>query len=175
MLVRTFGVFMEDGTYRDSHWPEEVLIRAFKYQNPKVDISTSDFSGTVFYQYRLAREALKSKNNFLGLVRVRDDDREFFGFFGSVPDPKNAYSATTTTMRSNCISCHAELFYGINTVFSLERDPLGESRADSNDIWRELATDEYELRTKEFVSLSKLLNRRSSINQALEFSGAERQ
>jgi hypothetical protein len=26
-------------------------------------------------------------------------------------------------MRANCITCHSELFYGLNTIFSFERNP----------------------------------------------------
>jgi hypothetical protein len=131
MLVRSFGVFASDGSFRDSTWPEEVIIRAFKYSQPQVDLTTSDFRGTLFYQYKMLRSDLLRDPGSLGLRRVHDDDEQFFGFFGDVPDPGNAYSDTTTTMRANCISCHSELFYGLATIFSFERDP--DSRSPANE------------------------------------------
>lgn len=134
MLVRTFGLLMKDGNIRDSMWPEEVIIRAFKYPCATVDLSTSDFSGTVFYQYRLAREVLAEDTRSLGLRRIGDDDEQFFGFFGDVPDLYTSYSKSTTTMRVNCIGCQAELFYGLSTIFSFERDPGWDDRANENDI-----------------------------------------
>jgi len=158
MLVRTMGVLVEDGIYRDTRWPEEVLIRVFKYPEPTLDLATSDFVGTNFYQYKMAREYLGSQANPIGLVRVREQDEQFFGFGGDVPDPKNSYSRTTTSMRVNCISCHSELFYGVNTIFSFERNPALESGLDENEIWSERVRGDYELHTGEFLELSKWLS-----------------
>lgn len=158
VLVRTMGVMLTDGTWRDSFWPEEVIIRAFKYPQATLDLSTSDFVGTLFYQYRMSREKLLTDRKSLGLVRVRDDDRQFFGFFGDTPDLRNSYSATTTTMRENCISCHAELFYGTSTIFSFERDPKDEMQRDENPIWSEIGHGVYALRTEEFLALQEYLN-----------------
>jgi hypothetical protein len=123
MLVRTFGVFVTDGTFRDSTWPEEVTMRIFKYARPQLDMSTSDFRGTLFFRYVLSRTALLADSSSLGLVRRWDDEREFLGFMGDVPDRQHAISNVVTTMRSNCIGCHSILFYGLSTVFSFERDP----------------------------------------------------
>lgn len=158
MLIRTIGVFLVDGTFRDSFWPEEVLIRAFKYPTVTFDNTTSDFSGTLFYQYKLSREQLKRDPASLGLYRIMDDDPQFFGFFGDVPDPRNSYSNTTTTMRANCISCHAEVFYGFPTIFSLERDPDFEFQKDDNDLWEELGDGAYRLKTREFLQLAQYLH-----------------
>jgi hypothetical protein len=123
LLVRTFGVFLEGGSYRDSTWPEEITIRRLMFPTERVDLTSSDFRGTQFFQYKLSRSLAIEDPATLGLRRVLDDDKQFFGFFGDVPDRANSYSDTVTTMRSNCIACHSELFYGLNTVFSFERDP----------------------------------------------------
>jgi hypothetical protein len=124
MLIRTFGVFLEDGRYEDTGWPEEVILRRFKYSTDRVDPSSSDFRGTQFFQYKLDRSLLRKSPSSLGLRRVYDDDWQFYGFFGDVPDRGNSYSDAVTTMRSNCIACHSELFYGLSTIFSFERDPV---------------------------------------------------
>jgi hypothetical protein len=157
LLVRNIGVLLSDGTYRDSSWPEEVIMRVFKYPKPKLDLETSDFSGTLFYQYKLARELAEGNAGSLGLVRVRDDDAQFYGFFGDVPDPHNSYSRSVTTMRQNCVACHAELFYGLNTVFSFERDPQFESQADANEFWKPVGDGAYALLTLEHASLVERL------------------
>jgi hypothetical protein len=154
VLVRTFGVFLRDGSYRNSYWPEEVIIRQFKYPASRVDLGTSDFRGTLLYQYRMSREALLTNPHTLGLRRVAVDELQFAGFFGDVPDPHNAYSDLITTMRANCISCHSELFYGLNTVFSFERDPR--SRA-TNNLLRAGVDGRYELLTPEYKSLQSRL------------------
>ena len=157
MLVRTLGVLLADGTYKDSSWSEEVILRVFKYATPQLDLSTSDFSGTLFYRYRLSRGRLLADPTSFGLVRVRDDDEQFFGFHGDVPDLRNAYSNSTTTMRVSCISCHAELFYGVNTVFSLERSPAWDKLNADNEIWLDLGSNTYQLRTPEFIRLAQLI------------------
>jgi hypothetical protein len=104
-------------------WPEEVTIRRLKYATERVDYSSSDFRGTQFFQYKLSRALVRKNPASLGLRRIRDDDWQFYGFYGDVPDRGNSYSDAVTTMRGNCIACHSELFYGLNTVFSFERDP----------------------------------------------------
>ena len=123
LLVRTFGVFLVGGEFADSMWPEEVTIRRLKYATERVDYSSSDFRGTQFFQYKLSRSLVRENPASLGLRRIRDDDWQFYGFYGDVPDRGNSYSDTVTTMRGNCIACHSELFYGLNTVFSFERNP----------------------------------------------------
>jgi hypothetical protein len=165
LLVRTFGVILADGSYHDSHWPEEVIIRAFKYPASTIDLATSDFRGTLFYQYKMSRRALLRDPASLGLRRVFDDDEQFFGFFGDVPDPRNSYSSSLTTMRSNCISCHSELFYGLNTIFSFERDPgLDPGRLPSeNSMLRRRKDGQLELHTPEYSSLLSLLGIRSQV------------
>lgn len=142
MLVRTFGVFLKRGDYRDSMWPEEVTIRRFKYSAERIDHSTSDFRGTQFFQYKLSRSLVSNDPASLGLRRVLDDDWQFYGFFGDVPDRDNSYSDAVTTMRANCIACHSELLYGLSTIFSFERYPdkpsgtrlLAASEAISDDL-----------------------------------------
>jgi hypothetical protein len=123
LLVRTFGVFQRGGAFRDSYWPEEVTLRVFKYGRAQIDTATSDFRGTMFFKYTLSRAALLEKPASLGLRRTLDDDRQFFGFLGDVPDRQHAYTDTVTTLRSNCIACHSELYYGLPTIFSFERNP----------------------------------------------------
>jgi hypothetical protein len=123
LLVRSMGVFLEDGTFADTKFPEEVLMRIFKYEQSRLDIQTSDSRGTLQYQYKLIRAKLLENPNSLGLVRVSDDSAQFFGFLSEVPDQHHSYSEVLTTMRNNCISCHSELHYGVNTVFSLARKP----------------------------------------------------
>lgn len=122
VLIRTFGVFLDDGSFADSQIPEEVILRIFKHREPKIDMTTSDFLGTLFYQYKLSRSKFASQPDSLGLERVRDTDGQFFGFYSNIPDRsrttgENGY----TTMRSNCIACHSEQLYGPSTIFSLSR------------------------------------------------------
>jgi hypothetical protein len=157
MLVRTFGVFLENGSYRDSFWPEEVIIRVFKYPAAQLDMTTSDFRGTIFYRYRMVRAALLNEPPSLGLKRIHDDDLQYFGFLGDVPDRRNAYSTGVTTMRCNCIGCHSELFYGLPTIFSFERDPHFQSKNTSpgGDMLQVRSVNDYELTTKEYQSLKK--------------------
>jgi hypothetical protein len=158
LLVRTMGVFLADGTFRDSKWPEEVIIRQFKYPGFRIDNTTSDFSGTVFFQYRMSTESLLRNPESLGLRRVHDDDPQYFGFFGDVVDVHHSYSDTVTTMRSNCIACHSELFYGLNTVFSFERDPeLMNGRAGDDSIAKFIATDVYRLQTPAYRRLEDVI------------------
>lgn len=153
MLVRTFGVVLKNGNYKDSHWPEEVLLRIFKYPRYKIDRDTSDFRGTLFFQYKLSREELLRDPSSLGLQRIRDDDNQFFGFHGETMDPRNSYGAAVTTMRSNCIGCHEELFYGLNTVFSFERDPRVDRSVPSSKYWRVVEDGTYRLQTPEFKDM----------------------
>ena len=122
VLIRTFGVFLEDGSFADSQLPEEVIVRAFKYRKAKLDMTTSDFLGTVFYQYKMSRSRFVTQPDTLGLERVHDTDGQFFGFFSNIPDHSRTSGARGyTTMRSNCIACHSELFYGPSTIFSFSR------------------------------------------------------
>ena len=130
MLVRTFAVLLKDGTIADSGIPEEVLIRAFKTSESGVDLTSSDFRGTYFYEYKLNRRLLLQNPPSLGLVRHLDGDPVFYGFNTEVPDLNTSIDAGLTTMRNNCIQCHALLHYGSSTVFSLEKPRLKESKAD---------------------------------------------
>jgi hypothetical protein len=119
VLLRTFGVFLDDGSYADSRIPEEVLVRIFKYQQATLDPSTSDGLGTLHYQYKLRRNRLLTLPQTLGLERIHDADGQFYGFFAEVPEPDS--TGHLTTMRANCISCHSEALYGASTIFSLCR------------------------------------------------------
>src|SRR5262249_4558186 len=116
LLVRTFGLFLQDGTYVDSTLPEEVLLRGFKHQRPRLDTTTSDDRGTLLYQYKMSRRELLVDGARLGLRRTPEDAPQFYGFFGEAPDPYNSYSDSISTMRFNCIACHAEHQYGVGTV-----------------------------------------------------------
>jgi hypothetical protein len=119
VLLRTFGVFLNDGSYADSRIPEEVLVRIFKYSEAKLDPDTSDGLGTLHYQYKLRRHQLLNDPASLGLCRTRDADGQFYGFFAEVPETSS--TEHLTTMRANCISCHSEVLYGASTIFSLCR------------------------------------------------------
>jgi hypothetical protein len=119
VLLRTFGIFLEDGSYADSGVPEEVLVRVLKYTEATLDPSTSDGLGTLHYQYKLRRDRFLNDPTTFGLERIRDEDGQFYGFFAEVPEPSS--TEHLTTMRANCISCHSELLYGASTIFSLCR------------------------------------------------------
>jgi len=119
VLLRTFGVFLDDGSYADSRIPEEVLVRVFKYQDATLDPQTSDGLGTLHYQYKLRRDVLLKDPASLGLRRIHDADGQFYGFFAEVPEINS--TEHLTTMRANCISCHSEVLYGASTIFSLCR------------------------------------------------------
>lgn len=124
LLVRTFGVFLADGAYADSGFPEEVLLRIFKYDAPRLDKSTSDYRGTLAYQYKMERGALQADVSSLGLRRIRDDSPSFLGFFTEVPDSSHTqFGDPLSTMRFNCILCHSTVRYGAGTVFSLSEWP----------------------------------------------------
>lgn len=124
LLVRTFGIFLRDGSYVDTGIPEEVLVRGFRYERPMFDSLSADKKGTMFYQYKLDRFALiRDGENIIYSVDLNAP--QFFGFFGDSPDPRNSLSTTLTTMRVNCIACHSELLYGTSTVFSFEHNPDG--------------------------------------------------
>jgi hypothetical protein len=140
VLIRTFGVFMEDGTFADSLLPEEILVRIFNYQKPKLDMTTSDFLGTIIYQYKLKRDKLATEPETIGLERIREDDGQFFGFFSELPERAAAVNSggnLYTNMRSNCIACHSEVFYGPSTVYSLSRRepaPRGAARVEGGKL-----------------------------------------
>jgi hypothetical protein len=162
LLVRTFGVFLEDGSYADSGYPEEVLMRLFKHADTQLDLATSDYRGTLLYRYRMHRRALLADVASLGLRRVPDDEPQFFGLFSDVPDHRRAYSATVTTLRNNCIGCHSELFYGAGTVFS-----LGLKRAPGDDpelseeglLERTAQRGRFRLRTPEFLAWQRSVSK----------------
>ncbi len=122
VLLRTFGVFMEDGSYADTNIPEEVLVRVFKYRKDQVlDMSTSDYRGTMLYQYKMRRAKLIREPGTLGLERLGEDSVQFYGFFNEIPDLSESRDETLTTMRANCVGCHSELLYGASTVYSFCR------------------------------------------------------
>ncbi|HKQ62030.1 MAG TPA: hypothetical protein VJS92_12125 [Candidatus Polarisedimenticolaceae bacterium] len=127
LLLRTFGVFLEDGRFADSHWPEEVLMRIFKHGTQRLDPSTSDQRGTALYQYKLSRRRLLAQPSSLGLRRIADDDPSFVGFLREAPDAANTTGEAMSTMRYNCIACHSGLLYGAHTVFSLAAEPRRDS------------------------------------------------
>jgi hypothetical protein len=165
LLVRTFGVFLEDGTYADSTFPEEVLMRLIKHQTPRLDLSTSDGRGTLLYQYRMSRRDLLAGDGALGLRRVAEDAPEFYGFFSEAPDPYNSYSDSLSTMRYNCIACHSEHQYGVGTVFSMTRPPVRTPPPDSGLLQDGMLEGtgrggRFRLRTEEAAFLSALLPKR---------------
>src|SRR5262249_2265559 len=86
VLLRTFGIFLEDGSYADSGVPEEVLVRVLKYTEATLDPSTSDGLGTLHYQYKLRRDRFLTDPTTLGLERILDEDGQFYGFFAEVPE-----------------------------------------------------------------------------------------
>ena len=164
LLLRTFGVYLRDGTFRDSLWPEEVLIRILKYDHSEIDNGSSDFRGTLFFQYKLSRSALLAQPASLGLKRTLDDDRQFFGFLGDAPDRQHSHSETVTTMRSNCIACHSELSYGLGTIFAFERDPQEATRAPSLDsASRTQHAQEYPSQLPELNSILSRLKTRQTV------------
>ena len=71
VLVRSFGVFLTDGSFADTHVPEEILIRLFKYTESSLDMTTSDYVGTLLYQYKMQREKLLNDPSSLGLQRLK--------------------------------------------------------------------------------------------------------
>ena len=117
VLLRTAGLFLENGEYVDSDIPEELLIRAFKYEKNKVDSESTDDRGTIVRQFVMRRSLLLQKTASLGLREVEKEEAQYTGFFGETPTDANSYNVTT--MRMNCIECHSELYYGANTIFSL--------------------------------------------------------
>ncbi|MDJ0837322.1 MAG: hypothetical protein QNK37_12450 [Acidobacteriota bacterium] len=123
LLLRTFGVFLTDGRYADSHLPESVTMRIFRYETQRLDRKTSDFRGTDILSYSMSRENLMKRPGSLGLAEDELDAPTFLGFFKSAPDHGNSYSDALATVRYNCIGCHSELHYGAATVFSLAKDP----------------------------------------------------
>lgn len=161
LLVRSFAVFAADGTCLDSGFPEEVLIRAFKHAETRLDTDTSDYRGTSNVQYLTRRRSLIAEPASLGLQRVLDDAPQFFGFYSEVPDLRRSYSAMAATMRTNCVSCHSEAFYGASTVFSLGRKRRGRegfSKVEGGLLEPTAAAERFRLRTAEFVALQKWLN-----------------
>src|SRR5262249_6199884 len=153
LLLRTFGVFLHDGTYADAGFPEEVDMRLFKYQRTQVDLATSDFRGTLLYQYKMRRRDLLARVSALGLYRVHETDPQFFGFLSEVPDPREANSEPLTIMRNNCVSCHSEALYGVSTVFSLAQPPTPPEKrvlVQGGLLEPSGAADRFRLKTPEF-------------------------
>ncbi len=120
LLVRSAGLLMEDGTVAASGLVEEVLMRNFRHEAHAFDPASSDLRGTHLRIYKLSRER-RLAGPGCGLRRLRDEDMSFFGFFSDAPDHRHSYNDGLTTVANNCISCHSELHYGLNTIFSLGR------------------------------------------------------
>jgi hypothetical protein len=160
LLIRTFAIFAADGSCVDSGLPEEVLVRAFKYPETEFDLNTSDGRGTSNFQYLMRRRLLLNDPASLGLHRVLDDDPQFFGLYSEVPDLRRSYSANVATMRTNCVSCHSEAFYGASTVFSLgqkRRGRAGMSKVEGGLLEPSAQAGRYELKTDEFARLQRWL------------------
>lgn len=161
LLVRSFGVFLDDGSYADTGFPEEVLMRNFQYEKHQFDPATSDLRGSLHYQYKLKRKRLIADPASLGLQRIRDDDPQFLGFFGEVPDPFNATSEAIGTMRFNCIGCHSETLYGVSTVFSLSVEEPASVSDEAESASEILVTTSrrgfFRLKSPEFEELCRLL------------------
>lgn len=120
-LVRTFSVILDDLTIADSGIPEEVLVRLFKWDRAQPDSTTSDYKGTVHFQWKMSRQLLLAGRGSYGLKRILEEDPSFLGFYTDVPDTAQSYRDCITTMRYNCVMCHSEALYGSSTVFSLGR------------------------------------------------------
>lgn len=162
VLVRTFGVLLEDLTLADSGFPEEVIMRLFLTPTPRYNLETSDYRGTIQYQYKMRRRKLIDNPGSLGLVRIHDDSPSYHGFFADVPDLRNAYRAALTTMRYNCIDCHSPLLYGSKSVFSLgrKRVPTWEDQFKQSEFVKLTDhADRYEVRTAPFNKLRDLIGR----------------
>lgn len=162
LLIRTFGVFLSNWIYADSGFPEEVIMRLFKYQKHTLDLSTSDYRGTLLYQYKMQRRALLDDVKSLGLRRKLDDEPSYSGFNTEAPDWNNAIGDGMLTMRHNCIQCHSLQLYGSSTIFSLARErPRGVTPDRLQNKMLE-AMDEpsrYKLKTQEFEQLKSLLGK----------------
>jgi hypothetical protein len=123
LLIRSFGVLLTSDEFVDTGFPEEVLMRLMKNSQSRLDMATSDYRGTLIYQYKMSRRALLNNPSSLGLGRLVDDDPSFIGFNAEVPDSDNSYSDALATVRYNCINCHSMQLYGASTVFSMARRP----------------------------------------------------
>ncbi len=130
MLVRTMGVFLNDGSFADSGFPEAVNIRIFKTSRPTLDMSTGDFRGTIYQVLAMKRRALLNNPASLGLQVISLESPAYFGILQGAPDAKNAYTDALTTVRQACINCHSALFHGTPTIFSFVR-PYPESQSDA--------------------------------------------
>ncbi len=119
MLVRTMGVLAQDLTMADSGIVEEVLIRGFRTRRAEFHPTSSDFRGTVHFQYLLDRSRYLSEPQDIGLVRIHDDSPSYVGFFPCAPDVDTSMNEFLIPSRFNCINCHSETLHGTPTVFSL--------------------------------------------------------
>jgi len=160
LLVRSIGTFCQDGTYVDTRIVENVLMRVFKYAVQRLDMTTSDYRGMYLLSYTLQRRRLLDDPTSLGLVEDDLDSPAYFGFLSTAPDLGNAYSDSLTTVRFNCISCHSELHYGPQTVFSLSRmvpQREGSRAAFFNELLLKTGEENFFfLNTKEFRSISTI-------------------
>jgi hypothetical protein len=161
LLLRTFAVFLDDGTCADSGFPEEVLMRLIKYRDTQLDLATSDYRGTLHYRYVMRRRALLADAGSLGLERVRDEDPQFFGFLSEVPDYRRSSSANLTTMRTNCVSCHSEALYSASTMFSLgyqRRGREGRTKVEGGLLQPATAPGRFHLHSREYTAMRPFLN-----------------
>jgi hypothetical protein len=142
-LVRTFAVVLDNGEIADSGIPEEVILRLFSHNKARVDAGTSDYKGTMHYQYKMKRKLLLGGKRVYGLSRIREEEASFVGFHTEVPDKRNSYRECITTMRYNCLVCHSETFYGASSVFSLGKTRVqdGKERFEGSDILRPIPSE----------------------------------
>ena len=163
VLVRRPAVFLQDNTVAPGPFPEEVLIRAFKYPEQRMDASTTDYRGTSIHQLKLDRKRLLRNPQSLGLRSIPPDAPQFYGFYAEAPDPRNGYSDTISTMRYNCIGCHSEAFYGFATVFSFEHAPTATDnpvgRIKGGLLERSAPTERFRLRSESLSSILTLPSR----------------
>lgn len=160
-LVRTMSLFADDWSVFDSGLVEELLIRYFRREKPQYDPGSSDFRGTLHFQYLLDRHRLFSRDQVMGLRRVHDDEPSFVGIFPRTNDLTTSNVEVATQSRWNCLNCHAESVYGANTVFALGHrrlDSLEESLAANSLIIRNPTTGRFQLLTEEFLALKAFVD-----------------
>ena len=123
--MRTAKLLSTEGEEVDICLVEEVLVRAFKSSDPIVDHDSSDFCGTIHFQYLLSRELLLGRNTGSYMRRIDDDALVFMGLTAEVPDVDTVHTASITTARLNCIACHGINPFGTNSIFSFQRRRSG--------------------------------------------------
>lgn len=153
-LIRSAGVLLTDLSYADSGIVESVTTRVFRYPRHTLDLSTSDYFGTLHFVQELKRRDLLSRTrNGLGLVRVDDADPTFFGLLSGAPDPLRSSSNALTTVRNNCVTCHSLIQYGWRSVFSMGLMPerrTGRESTLEGGLLNVISPERYILNTEEF-------------------------